>query len=1218
MVMNLIPLSLRSPDALVRIAWKSLNGGNYANALRAADKALVKLTSPQSTVFTSSYVNSAKAGEAWLIKGHAHHDLNEHDAAIRAYISALDLNALDINGLIFLTTALLNRGDLSDRARNIYLNYLSLTRDVDLKYIQKNLDVLETLSAPDWSRPETIEIATAWNEAINAQRSDLSWTHRHLGAISIYYGEYWNAISSLEEACRLNSGDFKARQQLAFALFKSEEYRLALEHLNRLTGKQLSNGILLLRAHVHRSLGNYVSAAADYRLALNEVDLSDEDRLCYAEVCINAGYIEEAAEALDLVVDSDDRWTLLYAVVNQLNGRLEDALAWFTEVAGSEEFRWQATSRILRLLAEHPDVSGALEALDAIPDYYQDYLYWTVRGNVLLSRGYPEEALEAWSRVYFPSEALSETIRSVGQHYFSTLYSHGNDRQILRAVRRELAYGMDCPEVAEIVTSALARYILTHLNAAARPRRFLKDVDLVEQTFANSADPEKLDLLRGLVHSARGNYEKAADFFSSLSQTFSTNEEIALQIARCNLHTGSVTDCWRALSSVSYEHPRAAAIRCALSALNGDWLAAAQYFYDSAIPREHDRFKAAVFFNGGLWPELESINGTATSVADYYRIAHLLQTGDRDSAFQLYNSLPADEPSKAFSNRLFGWLHLQAAKDFNRVGQEATAFDSLVNALLLWPDAAGPASFLRPPDSKLPNALLRNVNGVQPLLAMIEAQAASRGPTDPLSCHNLALIYFCNGVRDARNDDFEGAIQNWQKSIAYIAAALANETYIAEWLNNRLDVYQVNETVEPNLVEKSVVQFYEVTFERWSDRLNDRSLRVEAEKVSNLGLILRAELAAARLLKKVGGFPVPDASFERICVGPIFISMSGYEKSFASFVTQLQLNYLDVPEFQENEDPVAALMNMMERWEQQEKSGAVDPADKERLERLFSVLRVSTILHEEGKSDAALSHLPPIRKVNGDGRGPRENGLRVATRRKNLTQRSPAFARKGGAEDFQESALRLEIDVLTALGEQDVASSENRISEGLEHWSAALALAPNSDQYAVVAAKIRDTALGRANVLRDREQSAQAIDLLERVNELCGDEEVRNLLSRFHAVEGVQAALGGDWYTGVIKLRHAITLNSHSLYAHSNLVSALFHFIDNEWTRNPDLARSFLEEALESIAVCRDLDAHNEDYRETQFMAKARLNSLRLDAGEITIADLPPDEVLALIFMKAS
>jgi tetratricopeptide (TPR) repeat protein len=1216
--MNLLPLSLRSPDALVRIALESLRGGNYTRALQAADKALAKLTNPQSTVLAPTYVDSSKAGAVWAIKGHAHYGLNDTDTAINAYINALDLNALDIPGVIFLTTELLNRKDLSDRARNIYLNYLSLTRDVDPQYIQKTLDMLEKLSAPDWSRPETIDLTTVWNRAINAQRSDLSWSHRHIGAISIYYGEYWNAISSLEEACRLNPGDFKARQHLALALFKSEEYRLALEHLNRLTGKQVTNHTLLLRAHIHRVLGNHVSAAKDFKSALYNVDLSDEDRLCYVETCINAGYVEDAAEALDLVVDTDDRWTLLCAIVDQLNGRLEDALAGFIELAGTDQFCWQATSRILRLLAENPRVSGALDALDAVLEYYRDYPYWAVRGNVLLGLGYPEESLEAWSRVYFPSEALSETIRSVGQHYFSTLYANGNYGQIVRAVRRELAYGMDCPEVAEIVVAALARYILTHLNAAARPRRFLKDIDLVEQIFANSADPEKLDLLRALVHTRRGHYEKAADFFSSLSQTSRENEEIALQIARCSLHTGSVTDCWRALAGVSYEHPRAAAIRCALSALNGDWLAASQYFCGSSIPKEHDRFKAAVFYSGGLWPELESINGSSAEVADYYRIAHLLETGNRESAMQLHNSLPADEPAKAFSNRLFGWLHLQEAKDFNRQGQQAPAFDKLVNALLLWPDAAGPASCVRPPDSKLPDALLQKVNGVQPLLGMIEAQAASRDPADPVSCHNLALEEFCNGVRNARNNDFEGAIQNWQRSIAYIAAALANETYIAAWLYHRLDVYQADETAEPSLVEKNVVQFYEATFERWSDRLNDRSLRVEAERVSNLGLMLRAELAAARLLKKIGGFPVPDDPFDRICVGPIFISMSGYEKAFASFVTQLQLNYLDVPEFQEDEDPVAALMNMMERWEQQEKEGAVDPADKERLERLFSVLRVSTILHEEGKSDAALSHMPPMRKVDSNGRGPRDNGLRVATRRRSLTRRSPAFARTGGAEDFQESALRLEIDLLTALGEQDVASTENRINEGLEHWSAALSLTTNSEQYEVVAAKIRATALGRANVLRDRDQSAQAIGLLERVNDLCGDEEVRNLLSRFHAVEGVQAALGGDWHTGAIKLRHAVTLNTNSLYAHSNLVNALFHFIDIEFTRNPHLARAYLEEALESMAVCRDLDAHNEEYRETQLLAKTRLNSLRIDAGEITITDLPPDEVLALIFLKAS
>lgn len=1219
MVMSLLPLFLLSPDALLRSARQSAASGNHDDALRAADKALEKLTAKNGTVLGTSYVDQVKASEAWSIKGNVFRSLGNYEAAMDAFLLAHRLDVLDIEGLDFLTSQLLKRKDLSEEARDVYSDYLSENHhSEDRKITKENERTLEALSAPNWSRPETINFAAEWNSEIIHRRNDLSWPYRHLGAIALYRGDYWDAISYLEEACRIMPADFSAQRKLAFAFFRTEEYESALRHLSTLTHNQLDRSTLLLRAHILRALGNYTSAADDYKSANKLASLSDEDRFCYVEVCINSGAFDEAAAELVWIRDYEDpRWGFLSAIVRQAQGRDSEALVLLRELIFSEQFCGQATERILLLVAKNPHVTGALEVLNTITDIYHDSLYWTVKGNVFLSLGRVKEALEAWRSVYFPDDALLQTIRLVGHHYFAKLYVNGSDRQILRLIRRGLAYEMDCPEIAEIVVSSLTRHIFKNLKVSGRHRRLLNDIDLVAMYFL-SVDLEDLNLLQALVHAAASDYEKAADLFATLGPRLTGTEEIAFQMAKCMLQAGATTQCLQLLRSMESEHPRAAAMRCVLSALNGDWDAAAHYFLNgSSASKNDDKFKAAALFKASRWIELDRMNGSGQQVADYYRSARLLQAGERDAALQIVNSISTDYPARELCNQLIGWAHLQTAKDCELAGERESAFNNVVNALLHWPQSSGPATCLHALDSKLSDALLQTANGSQVLVALVEARAARGRSADPAVCHNRALLHFCNGVRAASNNDFDRAIECWETSIGYIAAVLANETYMDDWVRQRLQVYEADDVVEAQQVQSQVVQFYEDTFKRWGEELANRGQSLTAEKVTNLGLMLRAELTAARSLRKVGGFPLPDVPGAKVCVGPTFITVHGYEESFATYLKELNLNYLDSPDVASDEDPMVAMMNLMDRWKEQEDAGAVDPADKVRLEKLFSVLRVSTILYEESKFDAALTHLPPLKKTEADGQHRRHNGLGATTRRRKLTQRSPAFARPGGAEDFQALALTFEVDLLTALGEQDVASAEDKIQEGIEHWRRAVTLAEHTENYLWVAGKIREVALGRADVLMDRDKSEQAINLLECVDELCGDDEVRGMLGKIHAIEGVKAGREGDRLTAITRLRKAAALNSQFLYARWNLANALLYFMD-EVPHDLDLSRALVEEALDSIAVCRDLDPHNEEYQDTEVFAGAKLNALRIDLGEITVSDLSPEELLALAFLRVS
>jgi tetratricopeptide (TPR) repeat protein len=1215
--MNLLPLSLLSPKRLLRVARKNNARGDNGHAILAVNTALEKLAQKSSSILGASF--EREAGEAWLLKGRVHKELGQNDSATVAFLSAYELRATDVDALDFLTSELLKSGDQSEVARSVYLDYLSEVHHSERhEQTKRNLQLLESLSAPDWGRPETIDSTEKWNELIASRRNDLPWVFRHVGTIAMYFGDWWRAVSYLEQALLRDGNDCDTRQQLAYALFKEDRLDEAKEHLDHLVARQPRGASRLLRAHVHRAIGDPAAAALDYRWVAESKLLIDEERLSYAEVCINAGYFEEAARQLNLIgMSHDPRWLLLSGIVDRCEQREGEALIKFARLVSHDQFCPQAVAQILSLLAARAGVPQGLEVLEYLPEYYRDDLYWSVKGNVLLSLGRLEGALDAWKQVASPAEELYETINSVGQYYFADLYARGQDLEIIRALRRDLTSGMDSDNVAEIIVSALGRYIQKNLSVTSRPKKFLRDLDLIEHSFPGYPGLEKLDLLRALVHTSAGDYYKAAVAFSRFAPALTGNDEMALQVARCAIHLGSSADCLEALEYLDSEDQRANKIRCALAALDGDWDTAAKYVSALQPASNYHEFKAAIFFQAGRWADLESLNGASSHIATYYRMAHLLLSGKANSAFQVQSSIPADESTRNLSNWLFGWLRLQVAKDLRSEGNLVHADENLVDALILWPESSGPASCLKSLDAHLMSTLLLNEKAMEAFGGLLEAHAARRSPADAASCHNLGLFHFCNGVRHANRGAFDLAIESWEKSIGYISVALCDQTYMTDWARRRLMCYGTYQVVESAQIERDVLQYCDATFKKWSEELANRSMSAEAAKVLDLPLAMRAELQAARVLSTLGGFSVTPNSVDKISAGPIFISMMKYERPFASFLSQLRLKHADLPDSLP-ENPADALAELFARWEAEEREGAVDPLVKERLEKLCSVMRIASVREEEDNLESALRRLREAKSTlrsKPQGRARNESVFQPAFRTENLSKRNPAFARKGGAKQLRELAARYEVELLVALGAQNVASSDDRISIGIQNWSESITLSAETGQYLWVVDKIRETARGRAYVLKNKNQFEDAIKLLEGVDELCGDDDVRSLLAKLHAIEGVLAGNSGEMDRAVTKLRQATLLNSQSIYAQENLAGALLYRVEEVRFTDPNLARMMLEEALTAIDICRSLDEHNEEYKKTHEVIKAKWNFMRIELGEITMNDLPPEDVVGLILL---
>ncbi len=1215
--MNLLPLSLLSPHRLVSLARKEYARGDNRRALMAVDKALEKLARKFPSVFNTSSDSASQASEAWLLKGQVHKAAGEKTFATASFFSAYQLNTSDGDTLNFLTSELLEAGDLSERAKSVYLNFLTPGRHLGKSERSKrNLLLLEILSGPDWNRPQTISVTERWNKIISSLRKDLAWPHRHLGEIALSYGDWSKAVRSFQAALGLSPSNYKTQQNLAFALLKAERFQEAKGRLDDLISQQRNLGALLLRAHAHRALGDYARAALDFRMAADGNDLLDEGRLVYAEACINSGYLDEAMGQLNLVDDYyDPRCLLLRGIIDETQHRVSEALFNFSLVMFSTDFCGQAVSRTLALLARRPDAPEGLTTLNGVPESYWDDLYWSVRGNVLLDLGQVAEAVDAWALVMYPDHDLRETINSAVRNHLAALYARGKDLAIIREVRNGLAATTDSDEVAEIVVAALSRYALKGLRRHSDLIKLLKDIDLVAGSFPDYGEPSRFDLLRALVHVSHFDYAKATEIFAKFGPEFAGNEELILLIANCSALSGAAEQCLGALKSVKKEDHRAIKIRCALSAINGEWNAAAKSLAELPSSHDYDEFRAAILFGAGRWTELETLNGHAAHAGSYYRIAHRLQSGDGDSATRILSSIPVEEPCRARSDRLFGWLHLQEAHNFRNSGERTRANECLIDALILWPEENGPASCLNSLAANLMSSLLGKKNGVNAIGVMFEAWAAGRDPADPASCHNLGIFHFCNGVRSAESGDFEGAIESWEKSIAYICIPLSNQTYLMEWVRRRLQSYRISQAVDSIQIQQDLLRYYDACWKKWSEELTNRSMEAEAARVSDLAIALRAELRGADLLSMLGGFSITANSFEKISAGPTFISMTGHARSFAAFLSDLKVKDLESPK-SSGDDPLAALLDFIAKREVEESEGAIDPALKERLELLFSGLRCATIRQEDGSLESALRRLREV-KTTFDARI--ANGARRKTERYrvHLTERNPAFERQRGRTDFRELARRQEVKLLMALGEQDFAATDDRISSGIEYWREVISLAWDVE-YERVVQKLRETAMGRAYVLRHKGQLQQAVRLLEAAYELCNDEEVRNLLSTYYAEEGVEAAHREEWVQAVSRLRKATDLNPQSMYAQPNLARVLIFVADEVQLTDPTLASALLQEVMQSMRVCRDLDPDNDEYRTTEILSRAKLNMLSIRAGEITMDDLSPEDRIgiALLLMR--
>lgn len=430
-------------------------------------------------------------------------------------------------------------------------------------------------------------------------------------------------------------------------------------------------------------------------------------------------------------------------------------------------------------------------------------------------------------------------------------------------------------------------------------------------------------------------------------------------------------------------------------------------------------------------------------------------------------------------------------------------------------------------------------------------------PLDMTAAHGLLVVSFWE-LENGTNDE-----QHGDRFVRNAALLLLHEDFWAMWVEARQDTYrcECDERGAPTLRERVEREF-----------LNRFPIS------SPVGLSLRIELAAARTLADIGGFPRPGGTEEeRLTFGPAMLSRLDCTMAFADFVSR----FLEEEAAQRDEQRAFAESLRFLDGAGLLGYGGIDmlpweldlPREGSVLPRYFSQLVAAQVLLEHGRPEDALAALaeagcPACRHASGTGFTGDEFAISVCRGEcRQFDGENPAYAAlPDKADRLGRDAVALGCEVLLALAERAMMSSPMDLSGCRQHWLRALQLAAAAGIEAAVSDSISARVLARCNALLSEQDYDGAIDLLECAHEQCVGDSLSDIGVRLAECLNYRSVNRGeaddaDWPASEADLRRSLELNPGARVVVSNFVYALMKTSEAAATSEPVAAAGRLIEA---------------------------------------------------------
>ncbi len=373
---------------------------------------------------------------------------------------------------------------------------------------------------------------------------------------------------------------------------------------------------------------------------------------------------------------------------------------------------------------------------------------------------------------------------------------------------------------------------------------------------------------------------------------------------------------------------------------------------------------------------------------------------------------------------------------------------------------------------------------------------------DASAARALLIIEFCNAVQRAKPAKLRESDDAWQRVIRNAVLILHNEEFWDAWIKQCERRYQV---AIDNQARREI-----------KNRLEQELLELTSH-ASPAGTALRNELAAARALEQVGGFPLPEDETQYLICGPLTLRRLGYSGFFGHFVRALEDEHYHQPQ---------ELINFL---------------------RCFSGLgEAQTLLDQRMPAEA----LAALEGASCDACAAQisleEKTVRVCrVDCPNFAEINPAYAglKNKGYRLWQDGVL-LAAEAHLAIADVMIASTETDAAQIAWRWSKSLHLARIAEVTKDIQQSLVNRILGHADSLKVQKRTTDAIKLLEAAYDLCPEparEDLGGRLAELLNSRSLESANRPqpDWESAIRDFRRSVELNPYLPNRVNNLVISL-------------------------------------------------------------------------------
>jgi hypothetical protein len=404
--------------------------------------------------------------------------------------------------------------------------------------------------------------------------------------------------------------------------------------------------------------------------------------------------------------------------------------------------------------------------------------------------------------------------------------------------------------------------------------------------------------------------------------------------------------------------------------------------------------------------------------------------------------------------------------------------------------------------------------------AQLWAENQRDNPSDGRVAQQQSLLYYWWAWQDGKQEYWYKAIANW-------ALVLEDDAFWQSWGEERQSCYGVSVGNHLEMLRKKL----------------EGKLIEDLASYPHLSIAFYAEVAAAHMLKKAGGLPIPGSLFDKIACGPLMIRALNLETQLARFTFEHYTAAQDIGKHMEHLDNSTDL-----------------------LQRYFSQIRVAAVLLDRDLPEQALEALDQTDySLCPTGISCQARARQTATTLlprvycgtcPHFEQANPSYRllpNRGQA--LLDDALEIAIAAHLRLAEQILTSPTPILSAVAEHWRQVVALAKcmskSPSRLQEVRLSIGEIGLGRARFLLHRvseEEDESSFTWYEQIDELLRvSTEIAGPSAEFTTVQAEVLAQRGiqrlnqedsDPVGAESDLRRAFELQPSSLHIREQLVIA--------------------------------------------------------------------------------